>query len=209
MSGLIGKKLGMTSIYDENGKNIPCTVLEAGPCYVTQVKTLEKDGYEAIQLAFDDAKEKNTPNAMKKHFEKAGVTPKRIVREFTRFEKGVRKQYGEELRVDVFEEGEFVDVIGYSKGRGFQGVVKRHGFGGVGGTTHGQRNRMRAPGAIGACSYPARVFKGTRMAGRMGNQRVKMINLQIMKIVLEKNLVLVKGAVPGSNGSYVFIERWS
>lgn len=209
MSGLIGKKLGMTSIYDENGKNIPCTVLEAGPCYVTQVKTLEKDGYEAIQLAFDDAKEKNTPNAMKKHFEKAGVTPKRIVREFTRFEKGVRKQYGEELRVDVFEEGEFVDVIGYSKGRGFQGVVKRHGFGGVGGTTHGQHNRMRAPGAIGACSYPARVFKGTRMAGRMGNQRVKMINLQIMKIVLEKNLVLVKGAVPGSNGSYVFIERWS
>lgn len=199
----------MTSIYDENGKNIPCTVLEAGPCYVTQVKTLEKDGYEAIQLAFDDAKEKNTPNAMKKHFEKAGVTPKRIVREFTRFEKGVRKQYGEELRVDVFEEGEFVDVIGYSKGRGFQGVVKRHGFGGVGGTTHGQHNRMRAPGAIGACSYPARVFKGTRMAGRMGNQRVKMINLQIMKIVLEKNLVLVKGAVPGSNGSYVFIERWS
>ncbi len=199
----------MTSVFDANGKNVPCTILQAGPCYVTQVKTLEKDGYEAIQLAFDDAKEKNTPNALKKHFDKAGVTPKRIVREFTRFEKGQRKEYGQELRVDIFEEGEFVDVVGYSKGRGFQGVVKRHGFGGVGGTTHGQHNRLRAPGAIGACSTPSRVFRGTRMAGRMGNQRVKMINLQIMKIVLEKNLVLVKGAVPGSNGSYVLIERWS
>lgn len=209
MSGLIGKKLGMTSIYDEKGRNIPCTVLEAGPCYVTQVRTLEKDGYEAIQLAFDDAKEKNTPNAMKKHFEKAGVTPKRIVHEFTRFEAGSRKSYGEELRVDIFQEGEFVDVVGYTKGKGFQGVVKRHGFSGVGDQTHGQHNRLRAPGSIGASSYPSRVFKGMRMAGRTGNQKVKMINLQIMKIILEKNLVLVKGAVPGSKGSYVFIERWS
>jgi len=201
MSGLIGKKLGMTSIYDEKGRNIPCTVLEAGPCYVTQVRTLEKDGYEAIQLAFDDAKEK--------HFEKAGVTPKRIVHEFTRFEKGSRKSYGEELRVDIFQEGEFVDVVGYTKGKGFQGVIKRHGFSGVGDQTHGQHNRLRAPGSIGASSYPSRVFKGMRMAGRTGNQKVKMINLQIMKIILEKNLVLVKGAVPGSKGSYVFIERWS
>ena len=209
MSGLIGKKLGMTSVYDASGKNVPCTVLEAGPCYVTQIKTLEKDGYEAIQLAFDDAKEKHTTNALKKHFDKAGVTPKRILREFTRFEKGSRKEYGEELRVDIFQEGEFVDVVGYSKGRGFQGVVKRYNFNGVGGTTHGQHNRLRAPGGIGASSYPSRVFKGMRMAGRMGNQRVKMINLQIMKIVVEKNLILVKGSVPGSKGSYVLIERWS
>ena len=209
MSGLIGKKLGMTSIYDEKGNNVPCTVIEAGPCYVTQVKTMEKDGYEAIQLAFDDAKEKNTPKAMLKHFAKAGVTPKRIVHEFTRFEKGARKQYGEELKVDIFKEGEFVDVVGYSKGKGFQGVVKRYGFNGVGGTTHGQHNRLRAPGGLGASSYPSRVFKGMRMAGRTGNQRVKMINLQVMKVILEKNLVLVKGSVPGSKGTYVFIERWS
>ncbi|MDR2085514.1 MAG: 50S ribosomal protein L3 [Bacteroidales bacterium] len=209
MSGLIGKKLGMTSVFDENGKNIPCTIIEAGPCYVTQVKTLENDGYEAIQLAFDDKKEKRTPNAMKKHFEKAGVTPKRIVREFTRFEPGSRKDYGEELRVDIFIEGEFVDVVGTSKGKGFQGVVKRHGFSGVNDQTHGQHNRMRAPGSIGASSYPSRVFKGMRMAGRMGGDRVKMINLQVMKIILEKNLILVKGAVPGSVGSYVIIERWS
>ncbi|MDD4142395.1 MAG: 50S ribosomal protein L3 [Bacteroidales bacterium] len=209
MSGLIGKKLGMTSIFDEQGHNIPCTVIEAGPCYVTQIKTLENDGYEAIQLAFDDKKEKHTTNALKNHFEKAGVTPKRILREFTRFEPGSRKTYGEELRVDIFQEGEYVDVVGTSKGKGFQGVVKRHGFKGVNDQTHGQHNRMRAPGSIGASSYPSRVFKGMRMGGRMGNDRVKVINLEIMKIMLEKNVILVKGAVPGSKGSYVIIERWS
>ncbi|MCK9303516.1 MAG: 50S ribosomal protein L3 [Bacteroidales bacterium] len=209
MSGLIGRKLGMTSVFDADGKNIPCTVIEAGPCYVTQVKTLENDGYEAIQLAFDDKKEKHTTNALRKHFEKAGVTPKKAVKEFTRFEAGSRKTYGEELRVDIFVEGEYVDVVGRSKGKGFQGVVRRHGFRGVNDQTHGQHNRMRAPGSIGASSYPSRVFKGMRMGGRMGNDRVKMINLQIMKIILEKNLILVKGAVPGPKGSYVIIERWS
>ncbi|MDY6348595.1 MAG: 50S ribosomal protein L3 [Bacteroidales bacterium] len=209
MSGLIGKKIGMTSIYDASGKVVPCTVLEAGPCVVTQVKTVETDGYSAIQLGYDEKKEKNTTKSLKGHFAKAGTTPKKIVREFTRFEEGHQKSLGDVLDVTVFEEGEFVDVSGISKGKGFQGVVKRHGFGGVGDATHGQHNRLRAPGSMGASSYPSRVFKGMRMAGQMGNAKVKMINLQIMKIVKEKNLVLVKGSVPGANGSYIIIERWS
>jgi large subunit ribosomal protein L3 len=199
----------MTSIYDDAGKNIPCTVIEAGPCVVTQVKTKETDGYDAIQLAYDDKKEKHTTAALKGHFAKAGVTPKRIVREFTRFESGHQKKFGDILSVDVFEEGEFIDVVGYSKGKGFQGVVKRHGFKGVNDATHGQHNRMRAPGSIGASSYPSRVFKGMRMGGRTGGNRVKLINLQVVKIMPEKNLILVKGAVPGPNGSYVIVERWS
>jgi large subunit ribosomal protein L3 len=209
MSGLIGKKIGMTSIYDASGKVVPCTVIEAGPCVVTQVKTVETDGYSAIQLAYDEKKEKNTTKSLKGHFEKAGTTPKKILREFTRFEEGHQKSLGDVLDVTVFEEGEFVDVSGTSKGKGFQGVVKRHGFGGVGDATHGQHNRLRAPGSMGASSYPSRVFKGMRMAGQMGNAKVKVINLQIVKIVKEKNLVLVKGSVPGANGSYIIIERWS
>ena len=209
MSGLIGKKIGMTSIYDASGKVVPCTVLEAGPCVVTQVKTVETDGYSAIQLAYDEKKEKNTTKSLKGHFEKAGTTPKKILREFTRFEEGHQKSLGDVLDVTVFEEGEFVDVSGTSKGKGFQGVVKRHHFGGVGDATHGQHNRLRAPGSMGASSYPSRVFKGMRMAGQMGNAKVKVINLQIVKIVKEKNLVLVKGSVPGANGSYIIIERWS
>ncbi|MBL7905393.1 MAG: 50S ribosomal protein L3 [Bacteroidales bacterium] len=209
MSGIIGKKIGMTSVYDANGKILPCTVIEAGPCYVTQIRTKETDGYDAIQLAFDDKKEKNTTKAEMGHFKKAGVTPKRKVVEFTRFEVGHQKQFGDVVMVDVFEEGEFVDVVGTTKGKGFQGVIRRHGFSGVGGATHGQHNRLRAPGSVGASSWPSRVFKGMRMAGQTGNKRVKMINLQIVKIVKEKNLLLVKGAIPGANGSYVIIERWS
>ena len=209
MSGLLGKKIGMTSIYDASGKIVPCTVIEAGPCVVTQVKTVEKDGYSAIQLGYDEKKEKNTTKPLKGHFAKAGTTPKRIVREFTRFEEGSKKSFGEVLDVSVFTEGEFVDVSGISKGKGFQGVVKRHGFRGVGDATHGQHNRLRAPGSMGASSYPSRVFKGMRMAGQMGNVKVKITNLQIIKIVQEKNLLLVKGSVPGSNGSYLKIERWS
>ena len=199
----------MTSIYDASGKIVPCTVIEAGPCVVTQVKTVEKDGYSAIQLGYDEKKEKNTTKPLKGHFAKAGTTPKRIVREFTRFEEGSKKSFGEVLNVSVFTEGEFVDVSGISKGKGFQGVVKRHGFRGVGDATHGQHNRLRAPGSMGASSYPSRVFKGMRMAGQMGNVKVKITNLQIIKIVQEKNLLLVKGSVPGSNGSYLKIERWS
>ncbi len=209
MSGLIGKKVGMTSVYDENGKNIPCTVIEAGPCVITQVKTLEKDGYEAIQLAYDDKKEKHTTKAELGHFSRAGVNPKSIVREFTRFEKGHQKKFGDEIGVDIFVEGEYLDIVGVTKGKGFQGVVKRHNFKGVGETSHGQHNRVRAPGSIGASSYPSRVFKGMRMAGRTGGQRVKMINLQVVKIIPEKNLLVVKGAVPGPKNSYVIIERWS
>ncbi|HKK10247.1 MAG TPA: 50S ribosomal protein L3 [Bacteroidales bacterium] len=206
MSGIIGKKIGMTSIYDAAGQQVPCTVIEAGPCVVTQVKTKETDGYEAVQLAYEDKKEKNTSKAMKGHFAKAGVTPKRVLNEFTRFEE--RKQFGQVVDVSVFIEGEFVDVIGTSKGKGFQGVVKRHGFHGVGDSTHGQKDRLRAPGSVGASSDPSRVFKGMRMAGRTGGNRVKMINLQIVKIVPEKNLIVVKGSVPGSKGSYIIVERW-
>lgn len=209
MSGIIGKKIGMTSIFDASGKNVPCTVIEAGPCVITQIKTEEKDGYDAIQMAFDEKKEKNTTKALKGHFAKAGTTPKKYVAEFTRFEKEHQKKYGDILTVDIFIEGEFIDVVGVSKGKGFQGVVKRHGFGGVGQVTHGQHNRLRAPGSIGASSWPSRVFKGMRMAGRMGGNRVKMINLQIMKLIPEKNIVVVKGSVPGPNGSYLILERWS
>lgn len=199
----------MTSIYDASGKIVPCTVIEAGPCVVTQVKTVEKDGYSAIQLGYDEKKEKNTTKPLKGHFAKAGTTPKKILHEFTRFEEGHKKSFGEVLDVTVFEEGEFVDVSGTSKGKGFQGVVKRHGFRGVGDATHGQHNRLRAPGSMGASSYPSRVFKGMRMAGQMGNAKVKIINLQILKIVKEKNLLVVKGSVPGANGSYLIVERWS
>ncbi|MFH1297432.1 MAG: 50S ribosomal protein L3 [Bacteroidota bacterium] len=208
MSGLIGKKIGMTSVYDPDGKNIPCTVIEAGPCVVTQVRSKEKEGYDAIQLAFDDKKEKHTTKAEQGHFAKAGIPPKKVIAEFTRFESGHQKTFGDVVKVDIFVEGEFIDVVGISKGKGFQGVVKRHKFHGVGDASHGQHNRLRAPGSIGASSWPSRVFKGMRMAGRMGGNRVKVINLQIVKIIPDKNLVLVKGAVPGSNGSYVIIERW-
>jgi len=207
MSGLLGKKVGMTSVYDANGKNIPVTVIEAGPCVVTQIRTIEKDGYEAVQLAFDDKKEKHATKALQGHCEKAGTPPKRYISEFTRFEH--RKAFGEVITVDVFMEGEFIDVVGISKGKGFQGVVKRHGFSGVGDATHGQHNRLRAPGSLGASSYPSRVMKGVRMAGQMGNHRVKVINLQIVKIVPEKNLILVKGAVPGPINGYLKIERWN
>jgi len=209
MSGLIGKKIGMTSIFDASGKNVPCTVVEAGPCVVTQVKTIDKDGYEAIQLSYDDKKEKNTSKALQGHFAKAKTSPKRMVAEFTRFEKEHRKEFGEILGVDVFIEGEFIDVVGTSKGKGFQGVVKRHGFAGVGQATHGQHNRLRAPGSLGASSWPSRVFKGMRMGGRTGGKRVKMINLQVMKLIPEKNIIIVKGSVPGPSGSYLILERWS
>ncbi|MBK7214127.1 MAG: 50S ribosomal protein L3 [Bacteroidales bacterium] len=209
MSGIIGKKIGMTSIFDANGKNMACTVIEAGPCVVTQVRTKEKDGYDAIQMAFDDKSEKHATKAEIGHFKKAGISPKRVVMEFTRFEEGHQKTFGDVLKVDIFEEGEFIDVVGVTKGKGFQGVIRRHGFSGVGGATHGQHNRLRAPGSVGASSYPSKVFKGMRMAGRMGNDRVKMINLQILKIVPEKNLIVVKGSIPGPSGSYVIVERWS
>ncbi len=209
MSGLIGRKIGMTSIFDADGKNIPCTVIEAGPCVVTQIKTKESDGYEAIQLAFDDQKESRVTKPMKGHFAKAKTTPKKVLAEFTRFEKGQRKEFGDVLTADIFIEGEFIDVVGTSKGKGFQGVVKRHGFSGVGQATHGQHNRLRAPGSLGASSWPSRVFKGMRMGGRTGGNRVKMINLQVMKLIPEKNIVVVKGSVPGPNGSYLILERWS
>jgi len=203
MSGLIGKKVGMTSIFDENGKNIPCTVIEAGPCVVTQVRTEEVDGYSALQLGFDDAKTAN--KAAQGHAKKAGTVAKRKVVEFQDFE-GEYK-LGDAVTVEVFKEGQFVAVAGTSKGKGFQGVVKRHGFGGVGQSTHGQHNRLRAPGSIGAASYPSRVFKGMRMAGQMGNERVKVQNLRVLKVVAEKNLLVVKGCVPGHKNSYVIIER--
>ncbi|MEI6885223.1 MAG: 50S ribosomal protein L3 [Bacteroidota bacterium] len=208
MSGLIGKKVGMTSIYDANGKNIPCTVIEAGPCVVTQIRSKEKEGYDAIQLAFEDKKEKHTTKAEMGHFKKAGITPKKVVAEFTRFEADHQKQFGDIIKVDIFQEGEFIDVVGTSKGKGFQGVVKRHHFHGVGEATHGQHDRLRAPGSVGASSWPSRVWPGLRMAGRMGGKRVKVVNLQILKIILERNLVLVKGAIPGPTGAYVIIERW-
>ncbi|MCD6179993.1 MAG: 50S ribosomal protein L3 [Bacteroidales bacterium] len=206
MSGIIGKKVGMTSIFTEDGKNIPCTVIEAGPCVVTQVRTLAVDGYEAIQLGYDEKNLKHTTKALRGHFEKAKINPQRVLVEFTRFEE--RKKFGDIVTVDVFKEGEYVDVVGTSKGKGFQGVVKRYNFRGVNDATHGQHNRLRAPGSLGASSYPSRVFKGMRMAGRMGGERTKMINLQVLKIDAEKNLLVVKGSVPGAKGSYVIIERW-
>jgi large subunit ribosomal protein L3 len=207
MSGLIGKKIGMTSIFDAAGKNVPCTVIQAGPCVVTQVKTIEKDGYEAIQLAFDEKKEKNTTQALKGHFQKAKTTPKRILMEFSRFEVENRKKFGESLDVTVFEEGEFVDVSGTSKGKGFQGVVKRHGFRGVGDSTHGQHNRLRAPGSLGASSYPSKVVKGMRMGGRMDGDTVKVVSLRVLKVIPESNLLIIKGSLPGARGSYLIIER--
>ena len=205
MSGLIGKKIGMTSIFDDNGKNIPCTVIEAGPCIVTQVRTKEIDGYNALQLGFDDKTEKSAVKAEKGHFKKAGSTVKKKVVEF----QGYDKEYkiGDSIKVDYFEEGEYVDVSGISKGKGFQGVVKRHGFAGVGQATHGQHNRLRAPGSIGAASYPARVFKGMKMAGRMGGEKVKVMNLRVLKVVPEKNLLVLKGCVPGHKNSYLTIEK--
>jgi large subunit ribosomal protein L3 len=207
MSGIIGKKVGMTSFFDANGKYIPCTVIEAGPCVVTQVKTNEKDGYTALQLSYDEKKEKNTSSAMKGHFALAKTTPKRKIVEFRSFEEG--KNLGDIITVELFAEGDFVDVIGTSKGKGFQGVVKRHGFSGVGhaNKSHGQHDRERAPGSLGASSDPSRVMPGMRMAGRMGGDRVKMANLEVVKIMAEKNLLLIKGSVPGAKGSYVLIEK--
>ena len=205
MSGLIGRKIGMTSLFDENGKNIPCTVIEAGPCVVTQVRTNAVDGYEALQLGFDDKTEKHATKADLGHFKKAGTSAKKKVVEFQSFEGDFK--LGDNITVDVFSEGEFVDVQGVSKGKGFQGVVKRHGFGGVGQATHGQHNRLRAPGSVGASSYPSRVFKGMRMAGRMGGDNVKVQNLRVLKVVAEKNLLIVKGAIPGCKNSYVIIQK--
>lgn len=205
MSGLIGRKIGMTSIFDENGKNIPCTVIEAGPCIVTQVRTEEVDGYSALQLGFDDKTEKSSTKAEAGHAKKAGTSVKRKVVEFQGFGEGYK--LGDAITVEHFIEGEFVDIAGTSKGKGFQGVVKRHGFAGVGQATHGQHNRLRAPGSVGAASYPARVFKGIRMAGRMGGDRVKVENLRVYKVVPEKNLIVVKGCVPGHKNSYVIIEK--
>ena len=203
MSGLIGKKIGMTSIFDEKGKNIPCTVIEAGPCIVTQVRTTEVDGYEALQLGFDDKKTVN--KAAEGHAKKAGTVAKRKVVEFQGFEEEYK--LGDTITVEHFIEGEFVDIAGVSKGKGFQGVVKRHGFGGVGQSTHGQHNRLRAPGSIGAASYPSRVFKGIRMAGQMGHKKVKVENLRVLKVVPEKNLLVVKGCVPGHKNAYVTITK--
>ena len=203
MSGLIGRKIGMTSIFDANGKNMPCTVIEAGPCVVTQVRTKEADGYEALQLGFDD--KKTATKAAQGHAKKAGSVVKRKVVEFQGFEEDYK--LGDTITVEHFIEGEFVDVAGTSKGKGFQGVVKRHGFAGVGQATHGQHNRLRAPGSIGAASYPARVFKGMRMAGQMGNEKVKVQNLRVLKVVAEKNLLVVKGCIPGAKNAYVTIQK--
>jgi large subunit ribosomal protein L3 len=205
MSGLIGKKIGMTSIFDENGKNIPCTIIQAGPCVVTQVRTEEVDGYNALQLGFDDKAEKRATKAEIGHAKKAGTSPKKKLVEFQNFSGG--HQLGDLIDVSLFSEGEFVDVIGTSKGKGYQGVVKRHGFAGVGQSTHGQHNRLRAPGSIGAASYPARVFKGLRMAGRMGGDTVTVENLQVVKIDAEKNLIVVKGCVPGHKNAYVTVQK--
>ncbi|KAA6342788.1 50S ribosomal protein L3 [termite gut metagenome] len=205
MPGLLGKKIGMTSVFSTEGKNVPCTVIEVGPCVVVQVKTIEKDGYAAVQVGFQDQKEKHTTQPLMGHFKKAGITPKRHLAEFKGFENELNP--GDTLTVEMFNDVPFVDVIGTSKGKGFQGVVKRHGFGGVGQATHGQHNRARKPGSIGACSYPAKVFKGMRMAGQMGNERVTVQNLQILKIIAEHNLLLIKGSIPGSKDSIVIIQK--
>ena len=206
MPGLIGKKIGMTSVFGADGKNIPCTVIEAGPCVVTQIRTVEKDGYAAVQLAYDETTEKHASKALKGHFEKAGTTPKRKLVEF-------KADFAQELKLgdvltvaDIFSDVKFIYVVVTSKGKGFQGVVKRHGFAGVGGQTHGQHNRLRHPGSLGACAWPSRVFKGTRMAGQMGNERVKVFNLEVIKVMPENNLIVVKGSVPGAKGSYVIME---
>ena len=205
MSGIIGKKVGMTSIFDEAGKNIPCTVIEAGPCVVTQIRSVDTDGYAAVQLAYGEQKDKHTTGPLKGHFQKAGVTPKRKLVEFKTFED--EKNLGDTITVDIFASGDFVDVVGTSKGKGFQGVVKRHGFGGVGMQTHGQHNRLRAPGSLGASSWPSRVFKGMRMAGQTGNTRIKVQNLQVVKVYAEQNLLVVKGSIPGAKGSYVIVDK--
>ena len=206
MPGLIGKKIGLTSVFGADGKNLPCTVIEAGPCVVTQIRTVEKDGYAAVQLAYDEISEKHASKPLKGHFEKAGTTPRRKLVEF-------KADFAQDLKLgdtltlaDVFANTTFVDVVGTSKGKGFQGVVKRHGFAGVGGTTHGQHNRLRHPGSLGACSWPSRVFPGMRMAGHMGDERVKVFNLQVIKLIPENNLIVVKGSVPGAKGSYVILE---
>jgi len=204
MPGLIGKKLGMTSIFDANGKMIPCTIIEAGPCVVTQVKTIEKDGYDAVQLGFGDRKDKNTPKALQGHFKVAGTAPKKKLIEFNGFND---VKLGDEINLDIFNEGEYVDVVGTSKGKGFQGVVKRYSFKGVNDATHGQHNRLRAPGSIGAASYPARVFKGMRMGGHMGAERVTAQNLIVLKVLKDKNVILVKGSVPGAKNSYVIVKK--
>lgn len=205
MPGLIGKKIGMTSVFSAEGQNIPCTVIEAGPCVVTQVKKMETDGYEAVQLAFDEKREKSTTKPLKGHFQKAGISPKAKLVEFKEFENEFK--LGDVITVDLIEENTFVDISGISKGKGFQGVVTRHGFGGVGGQTHGQHNRGRAPGSVGASSFPSRVFKGMRMAGRTGGDRVKVENLRVIKVIPESNLLLIKGSVPGAKGSYLIIEK--
>ena len=206
MPGLIGKKIGMTSVFGADGKNIPCTVIEAGPCVVTQLRTVEKDGYAAVQLAYDETTEKHASAPLKGHFTKAGTTPHRKLAEFAADFKGELKLGDVFTVADIFEGVEYVDVVGTSKGKGFQGVVKRHGFAGVGGATHGQHNRLRHPGSMGASSWPSRVFPGMRMAGHMGNERVKVFNLQVVKVIPENNLLVVKGSVPGAKGSYVMLE---
>ena len=205
MPGLIGKKIGMTSVFSADGKNVPCTVIEAGPCVVTQVKTSKVDGYEALQLGFQEKKEKHTTKPLMGHFKRAGVTPKRHLAEFKDFDRVFN--LGDTINVSLFSDEDFVDVIGTSKGKGFQGVVKRHGFGGVGQSTHGQHNRARKPGSIGACSYPAKVFKGMRMGGQLGGDRVTVQNLKVLKVIEEHNLLLIKGSVPGCKGSIVIIEK--
>lgn len=205
MPGLIGKKIGMTSVFSADGKNIPCTVIEVGPCVVTQVKTTEVDGYNAVQIGFQEAKEKNTSKALQGHFKKAGTTPKKHLVEFTDYAQEYK--LGDVITVELFADASFVDVIGTSKGKGFQGVVKRHGFGGVGQTTHGQDDRLRKPGSIGACSYPAKVFKGLRMGGQMGGNRVTTQNLKVIKVIPEHNLLLIKGSVAGCKGSIVLVEK--
>ena len=205
MPGLLGKKIGMMSVFSADGKNVPCTVIEAGPCAVTQVKTIEKDGYEAVQVGFQDQKESRVNAPLMGHFKKAGVTPKRHLAEFKGYE--TELNLGDVLTVDLFADTSYVSVTGTSKGKGFQGVVKRHNFGGVGQATHGQHNRARKPGSIGACSYPAKVFKGLRMGGQMGNARVTTQNLKVLKVIPEHNLLVIKGSVPGYNGSIVIIEK--
>ena len=205
MSGLIGRKIGMTSVFSEEGKNIPCTVIEAGPCVVTQVKTVENDGYSALQLAFDDKKEKHTSKPLLGHFQKANTTPKRKVAEIKNWDK--EYNLGDVITSEIFLPDRWIDVTGITKGKGFQGVVKRHGFSGVGGQTHGQHNRLRAPGSMGASSWPSRVFPGKRLAGRMGGDQVKIINLRLIKVIPESNLLIVKGSIPGAKGSYLIIEK--
>jgi len=208
VSGILGKKIGMTSVFDDHGQMIPCTIIEAGPCYVTQIKTKDKDGYDAIQLGYDEIKERLVNKPMKGHFKRGGVKPVRLLSEFRNFN-GLQLELGQEVKVDLFHQGDVVDVTGRSKGRGFQGVVKRHHFAGVGMATHGQSDRVRAPGSIGASSYPSRVLKGMRMAGRMGGERVTVKNLKVVKVIADSNILIVKGSVPGAINSYLEIVKQS